>query len=317
MTMAFLPLRFINMKKLFALLMIFSINLMAQQINSISNFMNNQLVYSPASAGMNSAQLNFSTLTRFQFVTIKGAPRLGLGWIDYRTPSRKMGVGLVMSSFKQGGYSSTDINLNYAYYINLNEATRLAMGLRAGFSNVRNSTDNYVIWDENDPYEVQNNYSTIIPKFGTGFQLNGKKYYVNFSLPDLMTLDRDNYVVPDSTSFLKQKRNYMLMAGNVIVLNDLYNLRPNVLFQYYSKENGFNTRLNLSFEIKDYFTLGATYSTIGSFGINAGSQISRRMKFNYSYDLFTASTTGNFIGAHEINLLLNMDNLVRRKSNDE
>jgi type IX secretion system PorP/SprF family membrane protein len=288
-----------------------------QQLNATSNFMNNQLLYSPASAGMHAAQLNFSTLTRFQFVSIKGAPRLGLGWLDYRTPNRKMAFGIGMNSFRQGGFSATDLHLNYSYSIRVSEKNKLSMGLRAGFTNARNNTNDYVIWDENDPFETLNNYTVVLPKFGTGFQWNGPSYYLNLSAPDLLTLDNNHLLIPDTVSFLQQHRNYIFMAGNVIKLNDLYNLRPSCMLQYYSPLNGLISRVNVTFEIKDYFSLGAAYSTAGAFGVNAGSQISRRMKFNYSYDLFTASTRGNFIGAHEINLLLNMDNLVRRKTAEE
>ncbi len=306
------------MKKFLVLsLIVLSCNaLLAQQMNALNHFMYNQLVFSPASAGMHDAQFNLSALTRFQWTSVEGAPKSALAWADYRTPSRKMSLGIVANRVSQAGYRSTDLNLNYAYAIRLNEKFRLSMGLRAGFSNVKNSTSEYVIWDANDPYESSSNFSTFIPKFGMGFQLNSKSTYLNLSAPDLIAIDKTHFVI-DTAAFIKRNRNYIMMVGTVIPFGDLYNIRPNVIVNYYSPLSGLVARFNTNFEIKDYFWIGASYSTAGSFSAVAGTHINRRMRLAYSYEVYTASSKGNVIGAHEINLLLNMNNIVRKKVIEE
>lgn len=287
-----------------------------QQMNVLNHFMYNQLVFSPASAGMHEAQFNLSALTKFQWTSITGSPKNIMAWADYRTPSRKMGLGVVLNRYSQAGYSSTDLNLNYAYNIRLGEKLRLSMGLRAGFTNIKNSTSDYVIWDANDPQEATSNFTVFIPKFGAGFQLNSKTSYLNLSASDLLAVDKNNYIL-DTASFIKRNRNYLLMAGTIIPLGDLYNIRPNLLVQYYSPLSGVVARVNTNFEIKDYFWIGLTYATSGSISAIAGTHINRRMKLAYSYEYFTASTKGNVIGAHEINILLNMNNVVKKKVVEE
>ncbi len=287
-------------------------NLQAQQVNQISNFMYNQLYFNPASAGMHETQVNVNVIGRVQWASLEGAPKFGHVWADYRFPKQNMALGLNLGTFSYSKYSFTDANINYAYFVNLNKKVKLAMGLRAGLTSITASTSNLRIWEETDPLIGNNNYSGMLPKIGVGFQLNAPKYYVGFSAPDLYIADTKN-LLGDTASFLKQQRNFILMGGAKIRINDLYNLRPGLAAFYHPNTGAFLTA-NTTFEIRDYFWIGASYSTYKAITINAGAHISTRIRFAYAYEFLAGLSKAASIGSHEICLMIKLDNIARTKA---
>jgi type IX secretion system PorP/SprF family membrane protein len=292
------------------LLLALQVDLLAQQITPISNFMYNQMVYNPASAGMQEAQFNVSTIYRRQWA-IEGAPRAGLLWSDYRFRSNKMAIGINLGTLSYSGYKNTDVNLNYAYYINLNRKLKLAMGLRAGFTSLGFTTDKFQIWDDDDQVINASPYSKIIPKIGLGFQLNARNAYIGISSADLISATKVDIYSDTASSFFNRKRNIVMMGGAKIKLGDLYNIRPNVAV-FYHPDSKMMAKINTTFEIKDYFWAGLTYSTNSYVAANVGTNISSRIRFCYVFETFIGGD-GVGLTTHEINLLLTLDNLFRKK----
>lgn len=282
----------------------------AQQITPLANFMYNQLVYNPAAAGMQEAQFNVSTLARLQWSSIEGAPKQGMLWSDYRFKSNKMAVGVNVGSLKYSGYTNTDVNVNYAYYVNLNKKLKLSMGLRAGFTSLAFSTSSFNIWDDDDQVIASSGYNKLIPKVGLGFQLSSRNAYVSIASADLISTNKTYITGDTASSFLKRKRNIVAMAGAKLRLGDLYNLRPNVGFFYYPDSKAM-VKLNTTFEIKDYFWAGLGYSTNQFVALNLGTNISSRIRFAYSLETYVGGRFG--LTSHELNLLFTMDNLFRKK----
>ena len=285
----------------------------AQQINQISNFMYNQLYFNPASAGMHETQVNVNVIGRIQWASIDGAPKFGHIWADYRTPKQNMALGANVGTFSFSKYSFTDANANYAYFVQLNKKVKLAMGLRAGFSSITSSTFNSKIWDDSDYLIGSNNYTGILPKIGLGFQLNAPKYYIGISAPDLYIGNAKNLPNVDTTSFFKQPRNFVLMGGAKLRLNDLYNLRPGIA-AFYHPNTGAIVTANTTFEIRDYFWIGASYSTYKAVTITAGAHLSTRIRFGYAYEYLSGLSKTSNLGSHEICLMIKLDNLARTKA---
>ena len=103
-----------------------------------------------------------------------------------------------------------------------------------------------------------------------------------------------------------------MMAGAKLRLGDLYNLRPNIAVFYYP-DSKLLTKINATFEIKDYFWAGLTYSTNKFVTINLGTNISSRIRFGYAFETFVGST-GVGLYTHELNLMIKLDNLFRTKN---
>ncbi|HEY8401210.1 MAG TPA: type IX secretion system membrane protein PorP/SprF, partial [Cytophagaceae bacterium] len=79
----------------------------------------------------------------------------------------------------------------------------------------------------------------------------------------------------------------------------------------YYPGDGIRTDINLIFGITDYFWAGATYSTSNNHALMAGTHISSRIRFAYAYEFITRQA-GNRLFTHEINLMINMDNLFKK-----
>lgn len=297
---------------LFFLMVIVSEKVCSQQLPQVSNFMFNQLLYNPAAAGMHETDFNANLLTRFQWGgASRGGPSSNMLWSDYRLSSNKMAVGLNLMYDKFGASSNLDVAGNYAYYVPLSNKLKLAMGLRLGLTSARLNTSGLTAWDADDPVIAATDVQTIYPKAGTGFQLLSKNFYAGIALPDLLTSDKYNLYGNKDRSFLDRRRNYMLMSGYKWKINDTYDLYPNVRLSYYTG-GSLKADLNLILEITDYFWAGLTYSTSNNHSIMAGTHISSRVRFAYAYEFSTNSAPLVPLSAHEINLMLNLDDLFKK-----
>ncbi|HEY8401272.1 MAG TPA: PorP/SprF family type IX secretion system membrane protein, partial [Cytophagaceae bacterium] len=206
----------------------------AQQMPQISNFMHNQLVYNPASAGMHPTQLNANLVTRFQWSSVTGAPITNMFWADYRFEGKNMAIGININRDQLGANKMTDLLANYSYYIPLSHKWKLSMGLRAGTSSRQFDINNLErIWDDNDPIVAQAGFNYFEPVIGTGFQLSSRNTYIGISAPNLLNQDKYNIYNNKNKGFLSKSRDYMLLGGHVIKLNDSYSLQPNLRVLYY------------------------------------------------------------------------------------
>jgi type IX secretion system PorP/SprF family membrane protein len=284
----------------------------AQQLTPIAHFMYNQLIYNPASAGMKESQLNTHLVTRLQWVSVEGAPVYNNLWGDCRFNKNKMALGITLGNLLYSGYANNDFNVNYAYILKTSKRTKLHMGLRAGFTTLRFDPNGLIIWDQGDEIVAASGFLKRIPKLGTGFQFQYlNKFYIGISAPDFLSNNKIEFTGDTAETFLKRKRNYIATTGTSFPIGDLYNIKPNIAM-FYHPDNGLNISTNATFEIKDYFWAGLTFSTIRTLSIMAGTHISSRIRFGYAFELFTGISRSNLY-SHEINLMLTLDNLFRKR----
>lgn len=286
----------------------------AQPLNVLTHYMYNQILYNPASAGMHQPQLNASVFSRAQWLAIKGAPTSIGFWADYRTKSKRMAFGLYSGGMGYSAYSNQEVQFNYAYYIDLSLKLRLSMGLRAGFSSTNFNplgADGFQYWDREDAVIQASPFNYTGVKMGTGFQLNSRKSYIGFALPDLFLPSRVELTGDTAVGFFRKARNIVLQAGTRLRLNDNYNFKPS-LGMFYHPFVGLRTDLNATIEIKDYFWFGLTYSTINAMSTQLGANVSSRVRFGYAFEFYVDNPSRYFF-SHEINLMINLDNVFRKK----
>jgi len=284
-----------------------------QQLPQTVNFMFNQLVYNPAAAGMHETEFNANLITRFQY----GGKSLGgaltnMLWSDYRFSGNKMAIGGNLNYDKFGATSTFDFMGNYAYYVPLSNKLKLSMGLRAGVSSARLNTKNLNAWDLDDPVIGMNDFSTTMPKVGAGLQLQSRNFYAGVSVPDFINSDKNNFYGNKDRSFFDKRRNYILMSGYRLKINDTYGLYPNLRMIYYTGSK-LRADFNTIVEITDYFWAGVTVSTSNNHAIMAGTHISSRIRFAYAYEFNAKSGASVPLSTHEINLMLNLDDLFKKK----
>lgn len=298
---------------LLSLICIGSLN--AQQMPPTANFMFNQLVYNPAAAGMHETEFNANLVSRFQWGgKTGGGPMTNLFWTDYRFSGNRMAVGLNLNYDKFGATSNFDIAGNYAYYVPVSNKFKLSMGLRFGMGSSRLNASNLLAWDSDDPIIESASAQSVSPKAGTGLQLQSKNFYAGISAPDLIAADKYNFYGNKDRSFFQKKRNYVFLSGYKWKINDTYDLNPNVRIIYYS---GVAVRadFNVILGITDYFWAGLTYSTSNNHAVMVGTHISSRIRFAYAYEfnVKSKSNVGIALSTHEVNLMINLDDLFTRK----
>ena len=145
-----------------------SFNANGQQDPMLSQYIFNGLFVNSAYAG--SHQYWSSSLTyRAQWVgaNFDGAPQSMIASVDGPIRDKNMGLGF-MTILDEVGVTRTGIGMAvYSYQLKLNEKSKLAFGINAGFSQVTSNLRDVKIWDEEDEIYA-NNLTQIMPRIGAG-----------------------------------------------------------------------------------------------------------------------------------------------------
>ncbi|MBY0424856.1 MAG: PorP/SprF family type IX secretion system membrane protein [Cytophagales bacterium] len=307
-----------NSIKISFLLLFWSLSLQVtgQELPHLNSYIFNQFIYNPASGGMYESDFNFNSSGRFQWSGITGAPLTNYSWADFRFSKNSMSAGLVFTYDQSGARRFSDVAANYTYIIRLSNKLKFSVGLRVGVTSSQFNSD-YLgpRWDSGDPLLETSSYT--YPKFGTGAQLYTRKFYIGIGLPDLVAVNNNAASNDYGKNFFQKNRNYTLMAGYRIKLSDGFSLYPNSKVYYFPKPiNPFRADVSLLGEVTDYFWAGASYATSGNASFMVGTYLSSSMRFMYAYEFILNSsiTSQTNLTTHEINLMIQLDNLFSKKN---
>lgn len=180
----------------------------AQRLPELSYFMNNKVIYNPASEGMGTTDVNAALVSRYQWTDFERAPRTNMFWMDYKISKYRAALGANALQEVAEPNSMTDAMLNLSYYINLSKYTKLSFGIRGGaFNAVFNTSRIDKVWDPLDPLFVGANFT--LPKFGTGIQLQSRSMYISAASPDLVIYDNNNALREEDKNVFQRSRNYI------------------------------------------------------------------------------------------------------------
>ncbi len=308
-------------KLYFYLLCLCCLQLSAQQLPQLNNYMFNQFLYNPGAGGTMDNDLNVSIATRFQWLGLSGAPITNYSWADLRFMKNSMSAGAFINYESIGANSYTEFGGNYSYILRINSKVKLGMGLRVGLTSYTYDASKVAkVWDTGD--QLNSNLQFVYPKFGTGFHLYGRRYYVSLGLPDLFSINQNKSAPDLNKSIFEKNRNFTLMGGYKFKITDGFRLYPNLKLYYY---NNMVNNINLPFradisllaEITDYFWVGPNFNTqYGGLALMAGFYVSSAIKFMYGYEFMIASSKSSAqpFGAHELNLFIRMDDFFTKKN---
>lgn len=299
------------MKKLyftiaFALMILVSVN--AQQDPQYTQYMYNMNVVNPAYAGSKN-NLAVGLLYRSQWVSVNDAPKTAT--LSIHSPiGKKVGLGLSVISDQIGPVEENNVYADFSYTLNLGGEHRLALGLKAGatiqsigfFSDIGNG----YVTDANDEAFSENTNNTNL-NIGSGFFYYTDKYYVSFSVPNML---KNTYLnVTNNGQEYKYGTDvlhYFLSAGYVFNLSENTKFKPSFLMK-----SAFNapTSLDVSANVLffDRFELGATYRVDDSFGGMANFAITPGLRIGYAYDYVTSELNTKTSGSHEVMLLFDLN----------
>lgn len=290
-------------KLYFATLFVFMsfIDTFAQQDPHYTQYMYNMNVINPAYAG-SKENLSFGLLYRKQWVEIEDAPTT-FSFSGSAPVGSNVGLGLSVISDKIGPVEENNVYGDFSYTLSLGGDHKLAFGIKAGAT--FHKVGLYDIGQNNpqpdDPAFSANTSNTFL-NVGTGLFYYTNKYYVAFSVPNMLKTAHLDF---DGRKFGTETSHYFLTGGYVFDLN------PNLKFKPFAMlKSAFNTPASLdvstNFLYMEKFELGATYRLQDSFGAMVNYAITPSLRIGYAYDHIISDIKVAAPSSHEVILLFDL-----------
>ncbi len=266
----------------------------AQQRAVYSQYMFNGLILNPAYAG-NQKQLVATGIYRKQWVNLEGAPTIQTLSVHSGFDKRKVGIGFNLSNDKIGVHNDLSFYGSYAYQLKVGKGN-LAMGLQAGFNNLKSDFTKVNAKNGNDPL-LNSVYNKFNPNFGTGLYYSTSTAYLGASVPFILnnTVLKETEVISEA----KEARYYFVTGGKVFDLDAKIKLKPSFLVRIQEGAPvGFDVNTNFIFD--KIVTLGASYRSGDAVVFLFNVQANENFGFGYAYDYTISGLNPYTKGSHEI-----------------
>ena len=292
------------MKKLFllALLAIAITETKAQQDPQYTQYMYNMSVINPAYAGSKET-VSGGVLYRQQWVGIEDAPTTGTFFM-HSPVGRNVGLGLSIISDKIGPVEENNFYADFSYTLNLGGEHKLAFGLKAGATMHKiDFTGIPATLPQTDPIFESSNPNTTFLNLGTGLFYYTNKYYVAFSVPNML---KSKYLDFNGRQYGTDVLHYFLTGGYVFDINPNLKFKPFAMVKT-SINAPFSFDLSTNFMLYDKFEMGATYRLEDSFGAMINVAVSPTLRIGYAYDRVVSDIGVISPSSHEVILLYDLN----------
>ena len=292
------------MKKLFllALLVIAITKTKAQQDPQYTQYMYNMSVINPAYAGSKET-VSGGVLYRQQWVGIEDAPTTGTFFM-HSPVGRNVGLGLSIISDKIGPVEENNFYADFSYTLNLGGEHKLAFGLKAGATMHKiDFTGIPATLPQTDPIFESSNPNTTFLNLGTGLFYYTNKYYVAFSVPNML---KSKYLDYNGRQYGTDVLHYFLTGGYVFDINPNLKFKPFAMIKT-SINAPVSFDLSTNFMLYDKFEMGATYRLEDSFGAMINVAVSPTLRIGYAYDRVVSDIGVISPSSHEVILLYDLN----------
>lgn len=274
----------------------------AQQDPHYTQYMYNMSVINPAYAGSKES-ISGGLLYRKQWVEIEDAPTTGTFFV-HSPVGRNVGLGLSIINDKIGPVEETNFYGDFSYTLNLGGEHRLAFGLKAGATmhKVDFNTIYPTLPDPEDGVFAGDNPDETFLNLGTGLFYYTDKYYVAFSIPNML---KAKYLDFDGNSYGSEEMHYFLTGGYVFELSSMWKLKPFAMVKTsLNAPASFDVSLNALYN--DRFEVGATYRNEDSFGAMVNFAITPQLRIGYAYDHIISDLDVVTPASHEFMVLFDL-----------
>ncbi len=288
-------------RTILVLAMLSSISLLVSgQTDPVSSqFMFNQMLYNPGSAG-SSGMICATAMTRQQWVGFEGAPATTLFHINaaVRPFGIESGIGLSIVNDQTGFDTDNSLLFSYSYLMDLGQGK---LGIGANFGIFNKSIDpswNIPSGDQfvpptGDPLIPDGKESVLSFDMGLGVYYSTSDYYAGISVTHL-----NEAKLKYTTGSPYIPRQYYAMAGyNLRLPNPAFELMPSVLI--YSDARVFQATLNAMLRYNKKVWGGVSYragdAASGIFGI----ELYNGIRISYAYDFPLNDIRKSTSGSHE------------------
>ena len=279
---------------------VFTFGLFAQQLPEFSQYLNNDYLLNPAIAGTkNYAPATIST--RVQWLNFTSAPTTQIGSV-HGSLNKNVGLGFSVINAVAGPTSTTSMQFAYSYRFQLTKKLKLSFGLAPMLIQQSLQKDKLTLDENNDNTFSRVSGKTMIADLNAGVYLYADKYFVSFSVPQVM----ENKVrLGDALFTEKLMRHYVLYSGYDFKVKEKFVLTPSVLLK--AMESGAPIQFDVNFKTtyNQFIFAGLSYRGSASQNFNETAvAFLGVMRFNfvfgYSYDYSFSSLHSYSAGSHEV-----------------
>jgi type IX secretion system PorP/SprF family membrane protein len=300
------------MKKL---ILIFFILLIAQQSHAqqdpqYTQYMYNMNVINPAYAGI-SEGLSVGALYRSQWVGLDGGPETFT--FNIHSPvGKQLAIGLSVISDKIGPVEETNAYVDVSYTIPVGMETRLAFGVKGGFTfhDIAIAESQISLVDSGDPF-FANPINETTPNIGAGvYFYKPNKYYFSVSVPNILN---GVHLDANGTKIGSESEHLFAAAGYVFDLSENFKLKPHALLKQ-AFDAPLSYDLNANLFMYDIVEVGIGYRLDDSLSGMVNFQVMDNIRIGYAYDTIRSDLDIVTNASHEvfINFDLNFSSKVSR-----
>ena len=288
-----------KMKYIYSItILLFTLNISAQQDPQYTQYMFNTLAINSAYAG-STDNLSATLLYRNQWVGFDGSPKT-LAFSAHSPIGSNVGLGLSIVRDEIFITSENYFDVNFSYTLNLSNKTKIALGIKAGGHLLDVNFDEAVTGPfstlVNNELANINNFS---PQLGFGAYLYRNNWYLGLSVPNVLETEHFSENNGNTLFIATERQHYFLMGGYVHNLSENIKLKPAFLVK---AVEGAPLSVDLSINTLLYkkFILGAAYRWDSAVSALAGFYLANNIQFGVAYDYETTNlrTTNN--GSYEL-----------------
>jgi type IX secretion system PorP/SprF family membrane protein len=284
------------MKKLILILfaLVIAQEITAQQDPQYTQYMYNMNVINPAYAGI-SEGLSIGALYRSQWVGLDGGPETFT--FNIHSPvGKQLALGLSVISDKIGPVEETNAYVDVSYTIPVGMETRLAFGVKGGFTFHNIGLVDLTLVDPNDPFFAQNINETT-PNIGAGvYFYKPNKYYISASVPNILN---GVHLDANGTKIGSETEHFFAAAGYVFDLSSNFKLKPHALLKY-ATDAPISYDLNANLFMYDLIEVGVGYRLDDSFSGMVNFQVMDNLRIGYAYDAIQSDLDIVTNSSHEV-----------------
>ena len=285
------------MKKIFLSVVVLVIvqALSAQQLTTVSQYMENKYVFNPGAVG----SLSYSPLA----LTYK---RMWTGFDDspaiqmissHFLASDNVGLGGKIFNYSTGALSKMGMEGTYAYHLPIGSGgSKLSLGLSLQLYQFYLNKSMLNMEEMDDDVLLYGADKLIAPDAAFGAYYYNDKYYAGLSVYQLFNRKVD--LMNDNILENRQVRHYFLTGGYIYDINANFSVEPSILAKFVEAGIG-QIDINAKVTYKQTFWGGISYRTSDAVSLNLGVRKDRFM-FGYSYDYTLTDISKYSNGSHEL-----------------
>jgi len=286
------------MKKIYILLpfiIIFTLNVSAQQDPQYSQYWFTKMGYNPGYAGANGAYCG-TLLYRDQWAGFGGEPKTLFFSLDAPFYILHGGLGIVVTSDQLGVNTNRSFGLSYAYRARIGNG-RLGIGVSGSYYQQSIDGSKFIYNDPGDQSIPTANVSAGTFDLGFGAYYNTDKLYVGISSLHLQegTISLATLQGSEKTTLA---RHYYLTGGYTVNLTPSLDLKPSVLVKTDAASTQADITADLSYHNR--FWGGVSYRLQDAIILNFGLVVIPDLKVGIAYDLTTSDIKTYDSGSFEI-----------------